>query len=633
MTAFIYRPVVIVDLPLAEGLEILHPQQVILRFAGRTVDVGALCYLQRSHKQRETSKKGKLVEPLSFDVGRSIKIRALIEYFSSECANTGRRLLTLSHRFGLFSSSFMYWADNSGHADVLDNIPSGRAAFHDYVIYLKERVSQNKITLNSAAHLQLIVLDILGGFLNIDDLMQGVNLIRQNPQSIEATKPPCEVNQSKVLALCESIFHGLTDLVLLGKPFPYSMKMPHYLGWEQNSIWVFPLVKWCMAPHEISGVHKVNSKNRAYDFKNGRLALPCEISLFYHSERLAEAGLESANKRILAANADLRDFARYRLAIFAHNAFFMLFLANTGMNRIQAFDMPWAGVYKSNVERQGFRVVKWRAGGRNCFFEITSAFLPNFKRFLLLREYLLNGMPYEYLFFSLGQNIKYAPKRLGRDVLFNFHQTLLRIDPMLSAITAREWRAAKSDWLIRNVDTATAAVILQNTEKTVLKHYAAGSETKHMEEMSSFLNSVAETVIKKGTSVNNGTERSVGVCSKYNDPHQLRDDVPIIPDCRTPEGCLFCDKFRVHADERDTRKLISCRYCLQHSSQLALNEEHYKQLFSPLFDRIQQLVDEIARRGDGEMVARIVREVEEDGELDKYWAGKLEMLMELDLVS
>jgi hypothetical protein len=87
----------------------------------------------------------------------------------------------------------------------------------------------------------------------------------------------------------------------------------------------------------------------------------------------------------------------------------------------------------------------------------------------------------------------------------------------------------------------------------------------------------------------------------------------------------------VHADERDTRKLLSCRYCIQQTSHLAASEEQFQRLFNPILGRIQAILDEVDRREAG-MVERVRREVEEEGELDPYWAGKLEMLMALELV-
>jgi hypothetical protein len=149
--------------------------------------------------------------------------------------------------------------------------------------------------------------------------------------------------------------------------------------------------------------------------------------------------------------------------------------------------------------------------------------------------------------------------------------------------------------------------------------------------MSDFFARIANLVVNKRKPIVRGTDLAVGACASFGAPHPVEGNVPAIPDCRRPEGCLFCDKFRVHADERDTRKLLSCRYCIQQTSHLAASEEQFQRLFNPILGRIQAILDEVDRREAG-MVERVRREVEEEGELDPYWAGKLEMLMALELV-
>ncbi|ALX12003.1 hypothetical protein P350_10845 [Burkholderia cepacia JBK9] len=64
---------------------------------------------------------------------------------------------------------------------------------------------------------------------------------------------------------------------------------------------------------------------------------------------------------------------------------------------------------------------------------------------------------------------------------------------------------------------------------------------------------------------------------------------------------------------------------------MARSEEEAKQLIEPIFFRIDGVLDEIRKRDAG-LVSRIAQEVEEDGDLDPYWARKLEMLLELGVV-
>jgi hypothetical protein len=194
-----------------------------------------------------------------------------------------------------------------------------------------------------------------------------------------------------------------------------------------------------------------------------------------------------------------------------------------------------------------------------------------------------------------------------------------------------QWRAAKSDWLIRNTDIATTALVLQNSERTVAASYAAGSATGHLDEMTNFLDRVSAAVVRAGQPIENSTDRAVGTCTSVDKPNPIPGATTITPDCKEPEGCLFCDKFKVHADERDTRKLLSCQYCIRRTSSMFKSEEKFQQTVSPVLGRIQQLLDEIGRT-DEPMVKRITHEVLEEGELDSYWASTMAMFIELGVV-
>lgn len=632
MNMFTKRKVVTFDLPLPKDIKILFPEQVILKFDKvGSIDVGALCYLHRGPNNRNQPNDSHLVDKSSFNHARAKCVESFIWFISEQFKNSGKRVITVHGKFQTFVTHFMVWADSNKHYEVLEVEDSARVAFREYVAYLKEQTLQNVISVNWAARLHEKSQYVLEEFLNIDRLSQGIKLIRRVAQATEPTKVPCEDDSSKILALSEALFRGFSQLVIDKMEFPFRLNIPHYLGYKDNGLWIFPLAKWCMPPYQSSDPEKLTRGCRAYDFVNGRLALLEQIEQRYKYRCLAKSALRSAHIRLSKANENHRDFSRRQAAMQANLAFVLLFIANTGMNLSQVFDLTWSADYKSQVERQGFRTIKWRAAGRVCQFEITAAFLPSFKHYLKLREYLLNGKTCDYLFITLGARKVETPKKMLRADLENYYRTLRIIDPNLPKVTARQWRTAKSDWLIRNTDPSTAAIILHNSEKTVLKHYADGSETRHLDEMSNFLNGVAETVVNKGQVIDQGIERSIGVCSSFGMPHQLLGNVPVIPDCHAPEGCLFCDKFKIHADDRDTRKLVSCRYCLSQTSHLVSSEEQFQKLFAPIFDRIKYLLDEINQR-DEMMVTRILREVEEFGELDSYWANKLEMFTALELI-
>ncbi|MHB8058928.1 MAG: hypothetical protein ACYDHC_13675 [Desulfuromonadaceae bacterium] len=636
MKNFTQHPTVIYDLPLSKGIPILRPEQVVLRFGSAgSIDIGSICYLHRGGKKRRTVEGSDQVDISSFNSSRSKKVSALLGFISECDQYTGQRAGTLYGKFSTFTSVFMSWADSNGHSGLFDDEDATRNAFRGFVTHLRERVIQNQIGLNAAARLQERILWVLENFLGIDDLVRGVNLLVRSEEATEQTMPPCENTQGKVIALCEAFFLGLSNLVIESKDYPFRLKMPDYLQWESNAIWVFPLLQWCVPPPLNDDCLKGDLGARGYNYAAGRVALLSEIKhKFAKTTYKPGSAISRARKRISTANQDTHDYARIQAAQIAHNAFVMLFVASIGMNKAQVLELIWGDdEFELGVERQGFRTLKWRAGGKSCEFEISPVFIPKFKLFLDLRRYLLNGAKCDYLFFTLGTNANKSsvPRQLGKSIFSDLAVMLGRFDTGVK-VTVREWRAAKCDWLVKNTDLATAARVMQHSERTLLKSYVAGSPTEHLNEMTRYFDKVSDVVANKGQQIEHGVERVTGVCCDFGSPQEVTQNAPIKPDCRAPEGCLFCNKFKVHADERDTRKLLSCRHCLLLTAPLATSQEQFESLFSPILGRIQAILDEIDVREPG-MVSLIQVEVEEEGELDPYWAGKMEMLTALELVT
>lgn len=631
-----HRPTVVYDLPLQKDTVITRPESAIVRFShGLTVDLGALCYLRREYtikrgQMMRKKGKGRMVDLNSLNVERTVHVHALIVHLSDNLMHSGRRTETVradTTRFVVFMS----WADQQGYYHLLNNVEAARTAVRAYANHIRERVTTNAISINSGARQQSAVFGLLGEFLDVDNLTRGINLLRISRAAKVVTVPPDEDAQAKVLGLCESLFEGLTSLVLDGKSYPYALALPKYLNYPANTLWLFPTTSWFMSPHM-----QVNRKSfRGYNYSAGRPATMDELRAMKDfaadDDKIRKQVIKSAERQFATANSNLRHAQRLNVGMHAVNVFIMQFLAQTGMNWAQVINLPWADDYEVGATHQIFRTIKWRANNREVSFELPAAFMPKFKRYLELRKYLLDGRPCNWLFFRLGLKGLGEPAQIKTGPATTY-MTLQRIDPELPAVMPRQWRAAKSDWLIRNTDPSTAALVLQNSEKTVLASYAAGSEMSHVEEMSDFLDKVSETVVEKGLVIEGGVIRAVGVCTAYGAPNKTAGQNSVQADCKGPEGCLFCDKFKVHADEIDTRKLISCRYCLRQTAPLAGSEERFRTLLGPILNRIDVILNEVSRR-DESLVFKVTKEVEEDGELDTYWAHKLEMLLDLGLVA
>lgn len=632
------RLTAIYDLPLPADVVILNPESAILRFPnGKSTDFGAICYLHREaapehfYNSRKQS-DGRKVDLSSFSSARAKRVLELITHISEDLKHSGKRTETVRDYTTRFVA-FMFWADTNGFNEVLDNAGAARTAVQAYARHLRERVMTNAISINSAARQQSATFGLLERFLDVDDLTRGVNLLRKRPAAREVTIPPNQDSQARILGLCEVLFNDLSTFVLENKQYPHYIALPEYLNYPNNVLWIFPTTTW-FAPRNtiLNGDMKWS---QGYNYREGRLATVPELLAsenFTQSKHAAYNIINKAKSQLDTANDNKDHNQRQRLGMIALNAFIVLFLAQTGMNWAQIVNMAWSKEYDIDSTHQIFRTIKWRADNRNVAFELPVSFMPKFKRYLELRAYILKNNYCEWLFFKFESNDKNCPTRIIANGLGNIYRTLLRIDPSLPKVTPRQWRAAKSDWLIRNTDLSTTALILQNTEKTVLSYYASGSEALHAEEMTDFLGRLTEAVIQKGQVIEGGVDRAVGYCSSYGFPKQTNEQLLITPECTRLEGCFFCDKYRVHADEKDVRKLISCRHSLRLTMALEENEESFQTRLDPIFKKIEELLSEISRM-DNNLVLKITTEVEEMGELDPYWARKLEMLMELGLIA
>lgn len=571
----------------------------------------------------------RLVDVLTLVPARRALVKTLVQHLS-DFIKIKRPLTVFWRAKNLFE--FLDWADKQNTSLDLGQRASVITVFHGYVEYLRHRVDTNQIASRSAAVRQFTVLNSLVDWLGHDDIHHGINLLPVSKYPLQPTEAPSEDEQARVLALCESVFDGFTDLCVNRQAYPFRLSVPKYLHYPKDHLWIFPGLRWCMTPEDL--LNRETQKRGVWliDYENGQLANASDIAHRYKPQpgkntqlAIARRELERFQTAIKRANDDPQHCRRRHLATIAHNSFLVLFLAHTAMNWSSVMNLRWGDDYQESVERQEFRTIKYRASGRVVSFEIQSRFMPRFQKFLALREYLLRGVPCKYLFISLRDHFR-DPGPLAQKSLKHAYISLRRIDPSLPTLMSRKWRAGKGDWLLRKVDPEDAALVLQNSIGTVVGSYAEGSATTQRRELTRFFEGVRTAILQKSDVVEGAMDGPIGPCKSFGNPKAVLPG-PIAPDCSAAEGCLFCDKYRVHVDEKDVRKLLSCRYCLQKTARMAESEEQYRVVFVPVFSRIDAFLKEI-RRHDAPLVSRIAREVER-GELDSYWATKLETLIGL----
>lgn len=628
---YVYRPVTLVSLPAPDGLEPIRMESVVALIPGKPkLDLGCICYLKRKfgHANENKGPTTCKVDLSSFDANRVELVKRLLRFINDEVEGARRRPATV-YKAAISFRYFMNWCDRN--CLVADDCSQGsfEAALGKYVDHLWHLLQTNARKVNTLAKEQNEAIEVLRILFNSDAIGRGLNLLQLSNTAYDQTPVPDEADQSKALAWLNTLFHGCSDLVLENAQYPYQLRVPAYLNWPGNFRWAFPFNTWVVAPGESGGRVGVL-------FEEGRIATREELKSLLTSGGHSRS-CSTAYKELVAhleeGNRNPRHRQRLFRAMTAMSAFVELFISETAMNPAQVMALPWseefdAVIHDATIERQGFRTIKYRAGDRVVAFEIGTSFLADFRKFVRLRAYLLGDESCDTLFFSYSANSRwqFVPFN-SSDIYFSIH----RLDPSVRPISASEWRAAKQDWAIRNTDPSTAARLLQHSEKTALRSYSNGSETTQRLEMGEFFRHVDSVLLERGAQIQGSEDTSLGVCISPEHPKSLVTGIAIKPTCGKPEGCLFCDKFRVHADEVDIRKLLSCRFCVQATLGMAESEEQHQEVFGPVLRRIEFILGELAQRLPDDF-ARLKIEVDEQGELTPYWQAKFELLLELGLV-
>lgn len=476
--------------------------------------------------------------------------------------------------------------------------------------------------------------------------MDGIRKAKRSASFNAGTEPLTLHDFAHAVALNQCLFDDLCDLVLEQRPFPFKLGLPPSLGWVENHLWLFPTNVWHLPPHLWDDAYRTRrgtSASWAYDYKNGRLATVDEIQDRYNAQSrskkrwLATQSIRSATAQLNEANTNAQNKWRFNLGMVAERAFLFLFFCNTGGNVQVVRDLETDGAINAAVQNQQFRGLKWRAGGKKVTLVAPVTFMPRLRRFLQLRQYLLQGRKTPYLFFSCGVRNNKPPTRIRYSELdLHYRRLLIEIDPQLPKIGARTLRASVDDYYLRFHDSVVAAAVMGHTVETEQTKYSRGSANDHHEEMTRFMVSVTESarrqrVIRvKDVTPDAPMLEEGGRCDAVGHPEALATRVPFQPDCKDPQGCLFCNHRVLIAGEEDTRKVASAAYVME---QLILGPKHEVAL-RPLIAKCDEDLEKIAAFPNCRtMVEKVRKDVYENENLMPFWADKYQLFLELGILS
>lgn len=640
---FTTRPTVILELPLDNHTRILHPEQVILKIADDYSDIGALCYALRSDKSRKRRQPREVVTS-SLLKQRPKQIRKLIKALSSLTTDGGKSLETTGAYAWTFKR-FLDWADGNGLHDCLAGGEATRNVFHAWVTDTHERYKRQQFDEKNHNLRLTRVCEILESTTDLENLMQGIRKAKKRAVPNDGTEPLALHDFAHAVALNQCLFDGLCDLVLEQRPFPFKLDLPGSLGWAENHLWLFPTNMWQQPPHLRDDDTRAKlgpNASWAYDYEKGRLAAVDEIEHRYKGRsRLqrrnsARGSINSAKAQLAKANADARNLWRVTLGMVAQRAFLFLFFCNTGGNSQVVRTLETDGTIDPTVSNQKFRALKWRASGKEVTLVAPATFMPRLRRFMKLREYLLQGRKTPYLFFSSGNRNNTPPARIGKHELeSHYRRQLIHIDPDLPRMGARKLRASVDDFYLRLHDSVVAAAVMGHTVETEHKKYARGSANDHHDEMTLFMESVSEAARRqrviplKDVTPETAPLEQGGRCDSFGEPETLAPHAPVQPDCKDSQGCLFCNHRVLVAGEEDARKVASTAYVME---QLILGPQHEEAL-RPSIAKCDEDLEKIAAfpncRG---IVEKVRKSVYENEDLTPFWADKYQLFLELGII-
>jgi len=610
-----------------EKMLLISPELIRLIIPGykNPVDIGSWCYSKRRIKVENKNSESRinLVDESSFRSKRKDFLFRYLGYLRSH-VKTGKSLYSLKTSFAQFKR-FVDWCDDN-YVEGLDSKDDFVVAVGLFTEYLIDLVRKSEVNVNTSAALQLVVMTA-GRYMYSDqygDLFRGVRRISRSLNAVNFTEVPSEENVKSALMIYSEIFNQLTDFVIGFQEFPKKIYI------FDSYFWFFPSQLPFAGPSNVYEKTHGETKYKAYDYINGEVrSLESALNLFKYKSA-AVLAIDRAKKRLDMANENKYDHHRLLAASMAYQAFIMLFSANTGMSLSQIRGLEWSDDYTIDNDRQGFKTIKYRAGGREVEFFIESGFINFFKKALRLRDYLLKSCNldfFDFLFFKVFDQKVY---NVGMDFCTDFNSRLERCFGYANKVNTRMWRAHKSDWLLRNSDVITTSMILQNTPRTVLKHYSEGSEVKYKEEMGGFFGGLRERLIISKNS--NSTSTAVGRCIGGGEPVSESNALNKL-DCRLAVSCFWCKNYRVHADSEDYIKLLSFRYVLTQSKSLSKNLDHFNKVVPPILDKIDSILMEVESLGrfSKENISELKKSVNDEEQLSDYWMYKIKIMDELEI--
>lgn len=620
--------------------EFEEPERLRLQLSSKVMkkpfDIGSFAYLLRGKSENVRDDRGTPVGVESFVESRRELIVRLLESF------VGLREKTVLLRLTL-AAYFIDWLNAQGYRELFVSAAQAQQAYRDYTAHLNHQISHQKLKPISAKNSQFHALKIVVMLYPEDShhILAGAVPIIAEKGSEAATAAHVEVWRDVCLAIAQqcSVF------VLNSQSYPFSVSLGDY------EVVVFPSSHGWVSPFKRSPLN-YNAGERRMATVEEYLAAAEKFGRRRYKKSEAQRTLSDAQASLNAANEDERHWHRLQVAGLAAKAYACLFMMITGATPTEFDQFSYTDaieVEKSPIKKE-LSAVKFRAGGRSTLYNIgRGTGLPLLKEYLKLREWILNGVPHERLFFTMPASGKLAStnnefsefsttmfvKKFFNSVSGTF------LDPRVPRLSPRKMRKYKSLGMhTAGVSPSTVAATLNHSLIVNLSTYSEATPEQQKAEFGQFwqaMRHTAKVALERSQRPAEGEiATAAGHCDGFNQPIPVRDlgVVAIEPNCRSQYGCLYCEHYICHSDEEDLHKILSLQYVINAVREAAPDSAHAESLYKELSIRIEFILEALGGRSDAvkQLVEAIKNKVFEYGELTPFWESRLSRYEKMGVV-
>lgn len=620
--------------------EFAEPERLRLQLSPevrkKPFDIGSFAYVIRGKNESVFDDRGTPVVIESFVESRRELIVRLLEFF------VGQRDMTVLTRLRVVEY-FIDWLNTHGYREVFASAGQAQQAYRDYTAHLNHQIAHQVWKPLTAKNSQGFVSKLMELLYPEDrhHILAGAVTITSESGSEAASAAHVEVYRDVCLAIAQQC----SAFVLNNQPYPFVVTVRDYevVVFPSNHGWVGPFKQsppsYNAAERRIATVEEF----RAVAEKLGRKR---------PVKSVAERVLLGAKAPLDAANEDERYRHRLQVAGLAAKAYASLFVMITGATPAEFQQFSYADaldVEKSPIKKE-LSAVKFRAGGKATFYNIgRDTGLPLLKEYLKLREWILNGVSHERLFFTMpasgelaSTNNEFSDIKTSA-ALSNFFESISGtfLDPKVPRLSPRKMRKHKSLGMhTAGVSPSTVAATLNHSVAVNLSTYSEATPEQQEAELGQFwkaMHHAAQVVRERSQRPAEGeVATGAGHCDGFNQPIPVRDlgAAAIEPNCRSQYGCLYCEHYICHSDEEDLHKILSLQYVINAVRKAAPDAAHAEALYKELSIRIEFILEALGERSDAvkQLVEAIKVKVFEYGELTPFWESRLSRYEKMGVV-